>query len=132
MKFRMLLLFVVAVLVFGTAAYAHHSFGATYNGKEEIKLEGKLVQFIFRNPHSFVQIEAPDTKGVMQRWSIEWSGTASLGNAGVTRQTLKAGDRVFVTGRPSRTPGEYRVQMLTLDRPSDGFSWGRRAGEVID
>jgi len=132
MKFRVLLLLVVAVLVLGTAAYAHHSFGATYNGKEEIKVEGKLVQFVFRNPHSFVHIEAPDTKGAMQRWAIEWSGTASLSNAGVTRQTLKFGDHVVVTGRPSRTPGEYRVQMLTLDRPADGFTWGRRQGEVID
>jgi hypothetical protein len=132
MKHRILLLVTIAALLCGTAAYAHHSFGATYNSKAEIKVEGKLVQFVFRNPHSFVHIEAPDQNGVMQRWSIEWSGAAALGNQGLSQKTLKAGDQVIVTGRPSRTPGEYRVQMLTLRRPADGFSWGNRAGEVID
>jgi hypothetical protein len=132
MKYRVALFLAVTALVCGSAAYAHHSFGATYNSKAEIKIEGKLVQFVFRNPHSFVHIEAPDQDGAMQRWSVEWSGAAALGNQGLSQKTLKAGDLVVVTGRPSRTPGEYRVQMLTLKRPSDGFSWGSRPGEVID
>lgn len=132
MKYRVLLLVAVAALLCGTVAYAHHSFGATYNSKVEMKIEGKLVQFVFRNPHSFVHIEAPDSNGVTQRWAVEWSGAAALGNQGLTSTTLKAGDHVVVTGRPSRTPGEYRVQMLTLKRPADGFVWGNRPGEVID
>jgi hypothetical protein len=135
MKHKMILL-VAAIaaiaLLSGTAAYAHHSFGATYNGKETITLEGKLVQFIFRNPHSFVNIEAPDAQGVTQRWSVEWSGTGALAGQGVNRQTLRVGDEIIITGRPSRTPGELRVQMLTLHRPLDGFGWGDRPGEVID
>ena len=132
MKLRITLLLVVAALLCGTAAYAHHSFAATYNSKAEIKVEGKLVQFVFRNPHSFVYIEAPDQAGVTQRWAVEWSGAAALGSQGVTQTTLKAGDQVTVTGRPSRTPGEFRVQMLTLKRQSDGLQWGGRAGEVVD
>ena len=128
------LLFVTAgaLIFFGTAAYAHHSFGATYNGNEEITLNGKLVQFVFLNPHSFVHIEAPDAKGDTQRWAVEWSGAGALSGQGVERQTLRTGDEVIITGRPSRTPGEFRVQMLTLHRPLDGFGWGNRPGEVID
>jgi hypothetical protein len=129
---RILVLVIAGVLIAATVAYAHHSFGATYNSKQEIKVEGKLVQFVFRNPHSFVYIEAPDDKKVNQRWAIEWSGAAALGGQGVTRDTLRVGDHVIVTGRPSRTPGELRVQMLTLRRPADGLTWGNRAGEVVD
>ena len=132
MRYRMLLLLVGVALVSGTAAYAHHSFGATYNGNETITIEGRLVQFVFRNPHSFVHVEAPDKDGTTQRWAVEWSGAGALAGQGVERTTLRAGDQVVITGRPSRTPGEYRVQMLTLTRPLDGFEWGRRAGEVID
>jgi hypothetical protein len=132
MKFRVLLMFAAAALVSASAAYAHHSFGATYNSNEEITIEGKLVQFAFRNPHSFVHVEAPDPNGKVQRWAVEWSGAGALAGQGVERTTLRAGDEVVITGRPSRTPGEYRVQMLTLTRPVDGFEWGRRAGEVID
>lgn len=126
------LLAVATALAVGTTAYAHHSFGATYEISKEIKLEGKLVQVVYRNPHSFVHIEAPDANGVKQRWAIEWGGTAQLANQGVKRQTLNIGDEVVVTARPSRAPGEFRVLMVTLLRPSDGFSWGRNAGQVVE
>lgn len=132
MTSRTLLGVLVGSLLASAAAYAHHSFAATYNVNAEITLEGELVQFTFRNPHSFVQVEAPDEHGDMQRWSVEWSAAGNLSQQGIERQTLRVGDRVTVTGRPSRTPGEYRVQMLTLERPADGFTWGRRPGEVID
>ncbi len=121
-----------AVLLTGVGAYAHHSYGATYDTSKEIKLEGKLVQFVYRNPHSFVHVEAPDSSGAMQRWSIEWGGTAQLDNQGIKRESLKVGDEVVITGRPSRVSGEYRALMVSLKRPSDGFSWGARQGEVVD
>jgi hypothetical protein len=28
--------------------------------------------------------------------------------------------------------GEFRVLMVNLRRPLDGFSWGSRGGEVVD
>src|SRR5436309_10174526 len=129
---KMLLLTIAGALLAGATVYGHQSFGATYNSKETIKVEGKLVQFVFRNPHSFVYIEAPDKEGTTQRWAIEWSGASALGGQGVNQNTLRVGDHVIVSGRPSRSPGEYRVQMLTLKRPADGLSWGGRAGEVVD
>jgi hypothetical protein len=131
---RVFILVVAAAALAGTAAYAyaHHSYGATYNTSDEIKLEGKLVQFVYRNPHSFVHVQAPDAKGDPQRWAVEWAGTAQLGAAGVSRETLRVGDDIVVVGRPSRVRGEYRVLMVTLVRPTDGFTWGTRAGEVVD
>ena len=50
----------VALLVAGAflaaiPAYAHHSFAATYFEDKNITVEGTLVQFMFRNPHSFVE-----------------------------------------------------------------------------
>jgi hypothetical protein len=129
---RNLLLGITALLVVVSAASAHHSFGATYEISKEIKLDGKIVQFVYRNPHSFVHVEAPDAAGAVQRWAIEWGGTAQLTGQGVKRDTLKVGDEVTVVGRPSRVPGEYRVLMVNLVRPSDGFTWGRRANEVVD
>ena len=50
------------MLLAGVAAYAHHSYAATYDLGKEVKLEGKLIQFIYRNPHSFVTIQAPDAR----------------------------------------------------------------------
>ena len=114
-----------------TSAIAHHSYGATYDMNKEVKLEGKLVQFVYRNPHSFVTLQAPDASGAQQRWAVEWSGTGQLGGQGVTRESLRAGDQIVIVGRPSRVSGEFRLLMVSLKRPSDGFSWGSR-GEVVD
>ena len=130
MRNGMLLLF--AFVVAGGVASAHHSYGATYDTRREIKLEGKLVQFSYRNPHSFVTVMAPDDKGTMQRWAVEWSGTSQLANSGIKAESLKVGDQVVITARPSRVTGEYRVLMVRLLRPSDGFAWGARGGEVVD
>jgi hypothetical protein len=129
---RNVILLLGALLTAGSVASAHHSYGATYDTKKEIKLEGKLAQFVYRNPHSFVHMTAPDEQGTVQRWAVEWSGTSQLANDGVTRESLKVGDAIVVTARPSRVPNEYRVLMVRLIRPSDGFTWGARGGQVVD
>jgi hypothetical protein len=132
MRRRLPALVLAVAVMSGGAAQAHHSYGATYDVTQEVTLEGRLVQFVLRNPHSFVHLQAPDERGVPQRWAVEWSGTAQLGNQGVTRETLKVGDAIVVVGRPSRVRGEYRLLMLSLTRPLDGFTWGRRPGEAVD
>ena len=128
---RVLFFMMAATVLSGGAAYAHHSYAATYDTSKEIKLEGKLVQFVYRNPHSFVHIEAPDEKGAPQRWAVEWSGGGQLANQGVTRDSLKVGDQVVIMGRPSRVTGEFRALMVNLKRPSDGFTWGGR-GQIVE
>jgi hypothetical protein len=132
MKLKAILLVLAGACAVAPAAFAHHSFAAVYNSKKEITLDGKLVQFLFRNPHSYVQVEAADESGVVQRWSVEWGGAAALGGQGVKKDTFKVGDHVIMIGNPSRTPGEYRMKLNSLRRPSDGLTWGAKAGEVVD
>jgi hypothetical protein len=68
----------------------------------------------------------------MHRWGVEWGGAQQLGGQGVTRETLKSGDHVIITGPPGRNPEDHRILMRTLLRPSDGFGWGNRPREVVD
>jgi hypothetical protein len=119
----LLILLVAIVLVSGTRAYAHHSFAATYFVDQEITVEGTLTQFMYRNPHSFVKVEAKDDKGDMQTWSVEWGGGAQLTQEHVTRDTLKPGDHVIVSGNPGRDPSEHRIRLHKIVRPSDGWKW---------
>ena len=119
-------------LLAGVVGSAHHSYAATYDTSKDVKLEGKLVQFVYRNPHTFVHVQAPDAAGKMERWAVEWSGTSALDRSGVTRETLKVGDSVVVTIHPSRVAGDYRGLMVKLVRPSDGFIWGQTAGQIVD
>lgn len=116
----------------GTSAYAHHSLSATYYADKEIKLDGKIAQFLFRNPHSFLQVDAPDESGAMQRWSLEWRSSGQLTQQNIKRDTLVVGDEVVITMNPSRTPADHRGALKTLHRKSDGFGWGNKPGDTID
>ncbi len=106
-----------------SAAYGHHSFAATYIVDKEIRVDGKLAEFMFRNPHSFVKVEAPDDSGKVQTWTVEWGGGAQLSRDGVSRDTLKAGDHVIVSGNPGRDADEHRIRLHSIVRPSDGWKW---------
>jgi hypothetical protein len=123
MKRKLLVLLIVVGFGFGGRAYAHHSFAATYVVDKEIKIEGKLVEFMYRNPHSFVKLEAQNDKGQVETWAVEWGGGAQLSRDGVSRDTLKPGDHVIVTGNPGRDSAEHRIRMHSITRPSDGWKW---------
>jgi len=118
---RLMIALAGAAALSGATVYAHHSFAATYIVDKEIKIEGDLVQFMFRNPHSFVHVQAPDDKGQAQRWAIEWAAAGQL--TGISRETLKPGDHVIITGNPGRTAEDHRLRMRSILRPKDGFKW---------
>jgi hypothetical protein len=133
MKAKFTLLFVVAILMTSVAVWGHHSFAATYDESRTIEIQGKIVVFQFRNPHSFVTVEVTDKNGKKVRWGVEGPGSTQLANSGIQNDTLRYGDEVVVTGNPSRTPDETKLRMRTMKRP-DGFSFGfteaeRRATE---
>ena len=132
MKSKTILALIAGLLLVSAAAFAHHSLAATYYPEKEVKLDGKIADLMLRNPHSFLQVDAPDESGVMQRWSLEWRSSGQLGQAGIKRDTLKVGDEVVITMNPSRTPADHRGALKTLHRKSDGFGWGDKPGETID
>jgi len=132
MKRLLVVLVVAAAALVGSRAYAHHSFAATYLEDQTVTIEGELVQFLFRNPHSFVHVMVKEKDGTMVRYAVEWGGAGQLGGQGVTRETLKPGDHVIISGSPGRNPADHRVRMVTLHRPKDGFGWGKKPGETVD
>src|SRR5678809_103570 len=88
MKVRLtIILIAAAILLTGIQLFAHHSFAATYFEDKQQTVEGDLVQFMFRNPHSYIQVENKNEKGEVIRWAIEWGGGGQLGRQGVSRDT---------------------------------------------
>lgn len=125
MKAKLFTLGLAGVTMLGIQAFAHHSFAATYNEGEKMTVEADVVQFLFRNPHSFLQLTSKDPKtGQEITWAVEWGGGGQLGSQGVQRETLRPGDHVIVVGEPGRDPDAHRLRMISIKRPSDGWSWG--------
>jgi len=107
----------------GGPTFAHHSVSATYITGKSVRIEGTLKEFIWRNPHSFMRVEAPDEKGEKHFWITEGPPPQQLPEAGWTAPPLGAGDRVVVTGRPGRIAEDHKLLLHTIERPSDGFKW---------
>jgi hypothetical protein len=125
LKTKLVVLTFAAVTVLGIRASAHHSFAATYNEGEKTTINATVTQFLFRNPHSFLQLSTVDAKtGKEITCAVEWGGGGQLGSQGVQRETLRPGDKVVVVGEPGRDPDACRMRMLSIKRPSDGWSWG--------
>jgi hypothetical protein len=114
---------VVAVMTAGVPAQAHHSFPATYDLAKTITIEGTVVQFLYRNPHSFVNVMVPTKDGKTITWAVEWGAGGALSSGGVKADTLKPGDKVKVTGNPARDASAHRLRMNSIVRPSDGWKW---------
>ena len=123
-KFALLLALFAGVFMAAEKGYAHHSFAATYFEDQRVTVEGELVQFLYRNPHSFVHLEVKDKQGNVVRWAVEWGAGGQLGRQGVTRETLKPGDHVIIVGNPGRNAEDHRLRMVNITRPSDGWKWG--------
>src|SRR5262245_15558780 len=66
MVMKRVLLAVLILLALSGLTFAHHSAAATYIHGKSVKIEGTLKEFIWRNPHSFMKVQAPDEKGEMQ------------------------------------------------------------------
>lgn len=107
-------------------AQSHHSFAAVYDAEKEVTIEGKVVQFQYRNPHSVLHVLAKDANGVEKRYAVEWQGATQLGAAGISAQTVHPGDPVVVKGHPGRVAAENRLLMLQIQRTTDDFSWENR------
>jgi hypothetical protein len=132
MKRSGILLGTVVAMLIALPAPAHHSFAAVYKSGESVTIEGKVVQFLYRNPHSVLHVVTENEDGSTTRWAIEWQGATQLGASGISTQTLRPGDPVVVTGTPGRIEEEHRMLLVTITRTTDGFGWGNRAGEVVN
>jgi len=118
----------LVALAASAPSFAHHSFAATYLENQTVTIDGELVQFVLRNPHSFVDVDVTEKDGSKTRYVVEWAAPAQLAGK-VDRETLKPGDHVVITGSPGRNTEDHRVRLLTFRRPKDAnhtaeWSWG--------
>ena len=107
-----------------TPVSAHHSFAAYYFEDQSITLEGVVQEFQLRSPHAILIFTSRDRDGREQTFSAEWGNPRRLSSQGVTKDTLKPGDAVVVTGSPGRVGSENKVHLKGIKRPADGWAWG--------
>jgi hypothetical protein len=109
---------------------AHHSYGAIYFEEDTIEIEGEVIEFQFKNPHSWVFILAQEPFNGSKTYGAEWASTSRLDRDDITRNTLRIGDRVRIWASPNRDPKDNRVRLKRIERPADHWRWGGNTREA--
>jgi len=94
----------IAVGLLGMAppTQAHHSFLVEFNPKQRITLAGVVTKVEWMNPHTFFYIDVKDEHGQVLSWTLETGTPSQLSVRGWTRESLKEGDHITVTGYRAR------------------------------
>jgi hypothetical protein len=125
----LLVLSVVAGIAPAGPLLAHHSFAALYLDADTIEVEGDVVEFQYRNPHSWLFVQGQEGFGRTKIYAGEWTSVSQLEQNGITKSFFHVGDSVRIWASPSRDPNDNRVRLKRIVRRSDGWQWGRKNGE---
>jgi hypothetical protein len=117
MRVKLLVLLAAALILAAPSQplQAHHG-GAAFDQTQSVTLQGTMTELQFANPHVLLFFDIKNDKGEMENWSGWLTAPNKLARAGWTKRTLKAGDKVVVTGTPHKS-GQHVVQIRKLIGP---------------
>jgi hypothetical protein len=62
---------IVLLFVVAATAHAHHSVPVHYDLSTEDSVNGVITRVVWRNPHSFMELDVTNDNGEIERWHIE-------------------------------------------------------------
>jgi hypothetical protein len=86
------------VLGLGLPAFAHHSAAAEFDVNRSFDLSGVITKVEWTNPHAHFYMDVADAGGKVANWNLELASPNVLIRNGWSRNSLKLGDNVSVTG----------------------------------
>jgi hypothetical protein len=93
---------VAAVLLALAGAASGHHGTANYDMTKVVTVKGTVGDFQFINPHVEIFIDVKDDKGNVQKWQAETNSPNLLHRAGWTKDSLKRGDEITVSGNRAK------------------------------
>ena len=103
---------VLSVPLVSVSLVAHHGAAALDTG-QEITLKGTVTEWIWSNPHCFLQFDAKDDTGTVRNWAVETQNPTTMTQRGFSRTLFKAGDEVTATLEPVKN-GQPIGRLLTV------------------
>lgn len=113
---RKLGLAVASLMLIAAPAVAHHS-AAMFDRTKKVTLVGVVKDFQYTQPHSWIDVNVESPKARRGEWAFEAGAPSQMKAAGITPSSLKAGDKITITGYPLRD-GRNGAAFLELTLPN--------------
>ena len=85
---------------------AHHNPASHYDlTKDMVTVEGVVTEFRLINPHARIVFDVTTPEGEVQHWFAEGNAAGILKRKGWTKESLKPGDTIKISGYPARNGG---------------------------
>lgn len=97
-----LALSVVAFLPLSIPLLAHHNFAAAYDASAMVTVTGVVTNVEWVNPHVRIYLDVKDDGGKAVNWGMEGYPPISLMRTGFSRDLVKVGDTITLTGYRAR------------------------------
>ena len=105
----------MVAVVLALPVFGHHS-TALYDLIHGTIIGGVVIRFDWQNPHVQIALDVSGEDSVVEHWSVELENPHILGRAGWTRDSLKPGDRVSVTGGRAKD-NSFRLRAVSVQLP---------------
>ncbi len=99
-QFAFLTIILLTATTVNQPLYAHHS-RAMFQLDNSIELQGTISNFLWRNPHVFIVVDAVNAQGETEQWTLESHSVSGLLGNGWQQDSLAPGDQVRVVANPS-------------------------------
>ena len=107
----------MAVLLSQAPVWAHHAFAAEFDEKKPVNFKDATVTRVqLINPHSWIYVDVKQPDGKVENWAIEAGSPNILLRRGITKDTLKVGQKLNVDGYQSKD-GSHRANGRDLTLP---------------
>ena len=112
------------VVLHASAARAHHSFAAEYDGQKPATFTGTVTKVEWTNPHVHFFVDVRDAGGAATPWEFTMGAVNGLFRRGWSKDMLKPGDTVTVDGYLARDGSNLANARLVTLRDGRKMSGG--------
>jgi hypothetical protein len=105
-----------------TPAFAHHSPYVHYESKDLREVEGEVVSFEWRNPHTRFDVKEVAPDGTVTMWNMEYSPPAILLRQGVTKDRFKAGSKLKFAGFKAKDSNTMFVTNILFPDGTENYN----------